>query len=415
MRVTRFQKKKARERGNFYFKTQKIVFCKCGSSLPGNGQKTPRISALRVYYPRFSYSENYLPSIYREDDQSAFFLDRFLANFEGFYTTIEDRIAAAQMLFDVRSAPPETLEWLAGWFGIILDPNWDDAKRRLFIKRAIDFYQFRGTMRGLRAALHLALYPCADDSIFEAQTSEQRKLDPIRIVERFQTRRTPQIIPADFVTEKNQPRIVEQTEKWKPNQGADVVHQRYREKFENDADKKFSLIRPDDAEEAAIWESFALEVFGFLPSGAAAVEQKQWQGFLSAEYAGVIGKLNQAHGKNYADFEEVFLPDGTETKNELKTDWKKYVSETSASSRNRQLWQDFLARRYRRIGQLNLIYGTNWDSFEFVSLFDQLPPANQPLADWFLFESIVLAMHRTAHRFTVLIPANIGGQKPDTV
>ena len=128
----------------------------------------------------------------------------------------------------------------------------------------------------------------------------------------------------------------------------------------------------------------------------------------------MIGNLNQAHGKNYADFQEIFLPDGTETKNELKNDWKKYVSETSASSRNRQLWQDFLARRYRRIGQLNQIYGTNWDSFEFVSLFDQLPPSNQPLADWFLFESIVLAMHRTAHRFTVLIPANIGGQKPDT-
>ena len=408
-------KEKGKGTWELLFQDAKDRFLQLRLVFTGNGQKTPRISALRVYYPRFSYSENYLPSIYREDERSASFLDRFLANFEGFYTSIEDRISVAQMLFDVRSAPAETLEWLAGWFGIIFDPNWDDAKRRLFIKRAIDFYQFRGTMRGLRAALHLALYPCADDSIFESQTSEQRKLDPIRIVERFQTRRTPQIIPADFVTEKNKPRVVEQTEKWKPNQGADVLHQRYGKKFKDDEDKKFSLMKPEKAEEAAIWESFALEVFGFLPSGAAEVEQKQWQGFLSAEYAGVIGNLNQAHGKNYSNFANVFLPDGTETKNELKTDWKKYVSETSASSRNRRLWQDFLARRYRRIGQLNQIYGTNWDSFEFVSLFDQLPPANQPLADWFLFESIVLAMHQTAHRFTVLIPANIGGQKPDTL
>ena len=51
----------------------------------GNEQRTPRISALRVYYPRFSYLNNYLPSIYREDERSAFFLDHFLANFEGFY------------------------------------------------------------------------------------------------------------------------------------------------------------------------------------------------------------------------------------------------------------------------------------------------------------------------------------------
>ena len=95
----------------------------------------------------------------------------------------------------------------------------------------------------------------------------RKRRDPIRIVERFQTRRTPQIIPADFVTEKNHPRVVEQTEKWKPNQGADVLHQRYSEKFEDDADKKFPLMKPDDAEESAIWESFALEVFGFRAVG----------------------------------------------------------------------------------------------------------------------------------------------------
>ena len=199
----------------------------------GNGQKTPRISALRVYYPRFSYLENYLPSIYREDEQSAFFLDRFLANFEGIYTSIEDRIAAAQILFDVRSAPPDALDWLANWFGIVLDPNWKDDKRRLFIKRAIDFYQFRGTLRGIRAALRLALYPCADESIFDAQTSKEKKLDPIRIVERFQTRRTPEIIPSDFIAKQNLPRIIEQSEKWKPAQGADVLNQQYSEKFED--------------------------------------------------------------------------------------------------------------------------------------------------------------------------------------
>ncbi len=380
----------------------------------GNGQKTPRVSAIRVYYPRFSYLENYLPSIYREDEPSAFFLDRFLANFEGIYTSIEDRIAAVQMLFDIRSAPSETLEWLAGWFGIVLDPNWQDDKRRLFIKRAIDFYQFRGTMRGLRAALRLALYPCADESIFDAQTAKEKRLDPIRIVERFQTRRTPKIIPSDFVTEENRPRVVEQTEKWKPNQGADVLHQRYDGKFENKANRKFSLSKPEETEEAAIWESFALSVLGFVPSGAAASERKQWQSFLSAEHAGVIAGVNQAHGKNYSDFDEIFLPIGTETNANLKTDWKNFVAETSASSRYRRLWQDFLARRYRRIGQLNQVYGTNWDSFEFVSLFDRLPASNQPLADWFLFESVVLAMRQTAHRFTVLIPANIGGQKPDT-
>ena len=175
----------------------------------GNGQRTPRVSALRVYYPRFSYLNNYLPAIYREDDQSAFFLDRFLANFEGFYTTIEERIAAVQMLFDVRSAPPDALDWLANWFGIALDPSWTEDKRRLFISRAVDFYQYRGTVRGLRMALRLALDSCADERIFAAQTADEKRRDPIRIVERFQTRRTPELIPPDSNENRNLPRLVQ--------------------------------------------------------------------------------------------------------------------------------------------------------------------------------------------------------------
>ncbi|MDQ3179416.1 MAG: phage tail protein [Acidobacteriota bacterium] len=265
----------------------------------GNEQRTPRVSALRVYYPRFSYLNTYLPSIYREDEQSTFFLDRFLANFEGFYTTIEDRIAAVQMLFDVRSAPPDALDWLASWFGIILDPNWKEDKRRLFISHAVDFFQYRGTIRGLRIALRLVLDNCADERIFESQTAEEKKRDPIRIVERFLTRRTPEIIPADFAGNQNLPRVSEKTVKWNPNQGADVLNQRYREKFENQPNLRFPFVKPDDAEDAKIWGQFALESLGFVPSNAAAIEQKQWQGVLRDKYQAGIADLNQAQNTNY--------------------------------------------------------------------------------------------------------------------
>jgi phage tail-like protein len=155
--------------------------------LSGNERSTPRLFAMRIYYPRFSYSKNYLPAVYREDELSASFLERFLANVEGTYTAIEDKIAAVQMLFDARSVPAESLDWLASWFGVALDPAWDEAKRRLFIQNAPLFFQYRGTLRGLLMALHLAFDSCADKKIFDEDRFQSKNPRSIRIVEKFQT------------------------------------------------------------------------------------------------------------------------------------------------------------------------------------------------------------------------------------
>ncbi len=309
--------------------------------LKGDERSTPRLRALRAYFPRFSYLSNYLPGVYREDTQSASFLDRFLSNVEGLYTTLEDKIAAAQILFDVRSAPRDVLDWLAGWFGVALDPSWDEARRRMFIAHAMDFFQYRGTIRGLTMALHLALDQCADENIF----AERKGLEEIRIVENYRTRSRPGVIFGD-PTQATGLRAVDVAASWRPDQGSANLNQRYATAIGSQAGSlvQYPLVPPADDEARATWNQFSIATLGFVPASA------------------------------------------------------------TSGAVTLQLWQDFLARRYRRIKAFNTIYRTTWTGFELVPLPDQLPLDGAALADWFQFESVVLRMQRAAHRFTVLLP-----------
>ena len=377
--------------------------------LSGNERKTPHLRALRAYFPRFSYLNHYLPAVYRDDEQSASFLDRFLANFEGLYTSLEDKIAAVQVLFDVRSAPADTLAWLAQWFGIVFDPAWNEATQRLLIRHAMEFFQYRGTIHGLKMALHLALDSCVDEHTFELPTACANGRDSVRIVEKFLTRRTPGIVFGD-ASEVVGPRSISLTTRWQPSQGGTNLHERYTE-FRNarlstpQPATTFPPKAPIDAAELANWQEFGRATFGFVPSFGPAVELHQWQNFLRSSYPD-IGALNLAHQTSYTDWKEIVLPRDWPARKPARKNWQDFLTETQTSSANtvRVMWQEFLARRYGRIRALNQRYGTNWPAFESVALFDVLPPDGPPLEDWFKFEGVAMQMHLNAHRFTVLLP-----------
>ncbi|MEK6302428.1 MAG: phage tail protein [Acidobacteriota bacterium] len=388
--------------------------------ITGNGRSTPRLRALRAYYPRFSYLEHYLPGVYREDEQSASFLDRFLSNFEGFYTALEDKIASAQMLFDVRSAPAETLEWLASWLAVVLDPAWDERKRRLFIKHAMTFFQYRGTIRGLQMSLRLALEDCADESMFDPAANVTQR-GGIRIIEAYRSRRTPGVALGD-PTELAGLREISPTARWTPENGRADLNARYKRFFEEAFQIElgdvvaFPIRRPEyrgvSAEAAQLiasgWEQFARETLGFVPSAADA-ERNGWDAFLARQYES-IADLNSAHASNYASFEAVPLP-ADQPSGARSDDWSEFLAATGSANRRR--WQNFLERRYRRVAALNQAYGKHWKSLDSVPLFDELPPDSAALQDWYRFEAVLLAMQRAAHRFTVLLPAP-PGQSPDT-
>lgn len=312
-------------------------------TLSGNQRATPRVRALRAYYPRFSYLRQYLPAVYREDETSASFLDRFLANVEGFYTTIEDRIAAVQALFDVRSAPAETLEWLASWFGVALDPAWNEAKRRLFIQHTPEFFRQRGTMQGLQNAIRLAIDDCIDPAMFSARPRRIHSLDQVRIVEGYRTRRLPPVVAGD-TTDPIGLHEIPATARWHASQGRARLNSSYREFLATHgltvpADAEFVTREPHDPDGARLWRSFAQHTLGFVPAATAA--------------------------------------------------------DTAA-------WRAFLTRRYQAAGSLASVYSVT--SAGEVPLPERLPPEGAELRDWFEFESTVMAVRLGAHQFSVLMP-----------
>ncbi|MEC3981864.1 phage tail protein [Amycolatopsis sp. H20-H5] len=57
---------------------------------------------------------------------------------------------------DPALAPPDFLDWLAGWVGMSLDENWLIEHRRATVARAVELHRARGTVRGLRVYLESA-------------------------------------------------------------------------------------------------------------------------------------------------------------------------------------------------------------------------------------------------------------------
>ena len=314
--------------------------------LHGDGRSTPRLRALRAWYPRFSYAEHYLPAVYRDDPVAASFIERWLANFEGSYTTIEDRIAQAQWLFDVRSTAPEALDWLAGWFGVALDAGWSAERKRLFIRHAMDFFARRGTLAGLQMALRLALDACVDERLFADPSAANAARSSVRIIERFRTRRTPPALLGDVSTAVPGPRLIASGTPWTASLGAAELQQRYAAALGLAAGTAFPLQAPADAGLASAWAGFAQRELGFVPSA------------------------NNPAGSHADD-----LP----------------------------RWRRFLVRRYRSVVSLNLAWRVNWPALDSVPLFTQLPPDGPALADWARFEGTVLAMRDQAHQFSVML------------
>lgn len=352
----------------------------------GDGRSTPRLRALRAYYARFSYRDRYLPAVYREDIESASFIERFLANFEGVFTSIEDRIAATQVLLDVDRVPAAALPWLAGWLGVVLDPAWTESKRRMFLRRAIDYFPWRGTARGLTMTLRLALDECADAALFDAPANDDERRYGIRIIDAF--------------------RQVVRGGRWAPADGEAELSRRFRAAIgDTGTTTRFPLCLPPPAIEER-WRQFSNRTLGFVP--ASAEEDARWRNFLCSHYAD-IDALNAAYGTAWPAFDQVPMPPDLPRTDVERADWETFQKQGESKTGGLlHRWHAYLSWRYASVEALCEEHGAAWRRFSEVAYPVELPHSEALLRDWFEFEGRVLAMHRAAHRFHVLLPLFAG-------
>ena len=338
----------------------------------GNGRKTPRLQALRAYYPRFSYLTRYLPAVYQDNAASAGFLERYLANPEGFFTVLEGRMQQAQELFESRTVPTEYLEWLASWLGISFDFTWSETVKRFFLANAQRFFQSRGTPDGIVRMIRLALDQCATASLFDPADLAHFS---VRIVENFELRTAPPAALGD-PTDVQGPGAVSQGSAWTPGQGAAALVQQFR-------------------------------------------------AFLSTTYA-AIQALNLAWGTGFQSFDDPTLQlsaiqpaDATQA-----ADWQNFLSQNlnftyaAVTNADEPTYEDFLTRRYSQPADLNQAYGLTGASalasFSEIlpklwngQLANGLPASGTFLQDWILFVSVVLPTRQNAHRFSVVVPVQL--------
>ncbi len=190
------------QRPGYRVRALKGRYLKIRVQLRGNGHESPEIAAIRIYGPRFSYLDNYLPELYKETlsrteadkkgpATGSDFLQRFLCLFESVLTPLEDKVDASHMVTNPLSAPGDALDWLSGWVNMELEPALTEAGKRRYIREATNLYRLRGTLKGLKLALDSAM----DDWV---------KKGNIVLIEDFRLRRTfATILGADLSVEND--------------------------------------------------------------------------------------------------------------------------------------------------------------------------------------------------------------------
>jgi phage tail-like protein len=93
-----------------------------------------------------------------ETGMPALLMDSDLANgLVGAFDTVLAPVFATIDCFDAyldpALTPSDFLPWLASWVGVAINERWSTARQRNFVAHAVELYLWRGTVRGIAAAV----------------------------------------------------------------------------------------------------------------------------------------------------------------------------------------------------------------------------------------------------------------------
>lgn len=94
-----------------------------------------------------------LPGIYRSDT----FVQGLCAGLDEVLAPVLATLDALPAYLDPGTAPADVLEWLGGWVGLVADEQTPLERRRALVGGAVELHRWRGTARGVREALGVAL------------------------------------------------------------------------------------------------------------------------------------------------------------------------------------------------------------------------------------------------------------------
>ena len=116
--------------------------------MTGTRRATPRLWSARCTLPRPDIL-GLLPSFWKRDPLRADVMERVLMLFERELSRFDQLALHLPYLFDPRVTPPEALDWLGSWLGMVLDDRIGLDAQRSLATEAVELYRTRGTVPGM--------------------------------------------------------------------------------------------------------------------------------------------------------------------------------------------------------------------------------------------------------------------------